>query len=419
MNQTIRFPKKIIGLRHKIIDWASNKIFDLQSDIKLGEELLQKGHFEKARIVFQKCVEKFPIKPQGYEGLSAVAIKTWEWDNAEKWLNISINKTKAKSSYLRKAILLVNHAQFTEGFNVMDEVIKLYGAEMDTLLFKAELLFKPKRFLEAVDLLKALNKKTTTQILLARALIGDKKFEEANKIIEILPAARKPLKTQEEKMINLLTCWQKHYLAGADLNKPKIFGIGLSRTATTSLTTALEILGLTAIHFINPLTYQVIDIEDFLYYDAFCDSPVSFRFEELYSLFPNAKFIYTERNLPDWVRSSSNLYRPRGFSTTKELQAWLKKNDGGKFEKLYHNFDPIYQKSYGSLYADFPDWESAYLAFENRVYDFFSDKPKNKLLRINICDEPGWEKLCGFLNVPVPDVPFPHSNTVMAREKSI
>ena len=189
----------------------------------------------------------------------------------------------------------------------------------------------------------------------------------------------------------------------------------MSRTATTSLTTALNLLGFTAIHFINPITHQVIDIEDFLYFDAFCDSPVSFRFEELYDLFPNGKFIYTERNLTDWVRSSSDLYKPRGFSTTKELRAWLDKIYSGKFDKLYHNFDPVYKKAYGSLYADFPNWENAYLSFENRVNRFFADKPAAKLLKINICEEPNWEKLCDFLDVPYPSVPFPYSNTVKTK----
>jgi hypothetical protein len=29
---------------------------------------------------------------------------------------------------------------------------------------------------------------------------------------------------------------------------------------------------------------------------------------------------------------------------------------------------------------------------------------------MNICDGEGWEKLCSFLNKPIPDVPFPKEN---------
>jgi len=34
--------------------------------------------------------------------------------------------------------------------------------------------------------------------------------------------------------------------------------------------------------------------------------------------------------------------------------------------------------------------------------------PADKLLRYNIKE--GWQPLCDFLKVPVPDIPFPHSN---------
>jgi len=38
----------------------------------------------------------------------------------------------------------------------------------------------------------------------------------------------------------------------------------------------------------------------------------------------------------------------------------------------------------------------------------FQNAPKDKLLVYNVRD--GWEPLCKFLGVDVPDVPFPHKN---------
>ncbi|XP_077973142.1 uncharacterized protein LOC144428164 [Styela clava] len=38
----------------------------------------------------------------------------------------------------------------------------------------------------------------------------------------------------------------------------------------------------------------------------------------------------------------------------------------------------------------------------------FHKAPKTKLLFFNVKD--GWEPLCKFLDVPVPDEPFPHTN---------
>jgi hypothetical protein len=45
------------------------------------------------------------------------------------------------------------------------------------------------------------------------------------------------------------------------------------------------------------------------------------------------------------------------------------------------------------------------------VRQFFADKPAGKLLELAICEGEGWEKLCPFLDVPVPAVPFPVKNT--------
>jgi len=41
-------------------------------------------------------------------------------------------------------------------------------------------------------------------------------------------------------------------------------------------------------------------------------------------------------------------------------------------------------------------------------HSFFQKAPKDKLLILEISD--GWDPLCKFLGVPVPDQPFPHKN---------
>jgi len=38
-----------------------------------------------------------------------------------------------------------------------------------------------------------------------------------------------------------------------------------------------------------------------------------------------------------------------------------------------------------------------------------------KLLVINIFDGDGWDKICSFLNEPIPNVPFPHQNKGIYR----
>jgi len=128
-----------------------------------------------------------------------------------------------------------------------------------------------------------------------------------------------------------------------------------------------------------------VKLEDLYYCDAATDANIAFRFEELYDLFPKATFIYTERKMEDWVRSITWLLGRWGIKTTQDLRVWLQKplEACKPFEKPYHAFDPVYVQAFTSLYADFPDWQSAYQAFDARVNRFFTDKPADKLLKIN------------------------------------
>jgi hypothetical protein len=65
----------------------------------------------------------------------------------------------------------------------------------------------------------------------------------------------------------------------------KVFGIGLSKTGTTSLSAALAILGYRSKHFPKD--------EDFARYDAFSDITVAMKFKTLDRFFPGSQFIYT------------------------------------------------------------------------------------------------------------------------------
>jgi tetratricopeptide (TPR) repeat protein len=53
-----------------------------------------------------------------------------------------------------------------------------------------------------------------------------------------------------------------------DYDAPKIFGIGLSRTGTSSLGSALERLGFLHAHFANPLTLELLRDDDFALLDS-------------------------------------------------------------------------------------------------------------------------------------------------------
>jgi len=71
-----------------------------------------------------------------------------------------------------------------------------------------------------------------------------------------------------------------------------------------------------------------------------------------------------------------------------------------------------------NLYTRYPTWETAFQNFNERVEHFFSNKPKDRFLKFRIIDGDGWEKLCSFLDKPIPDVPFPNTNQSPAHFQS-
>jgi hypothetical protein len=44
-----------------------------------------------------------------------------------------------------------------------------------------------------------------------------------------------------------------------------------------------------------------------------------------------------------------------------------------------------------------------------QVIEYFKNSP-SQLLVMNIIEGDGWNKLCNFLNKPIPNKPFPHKN---------
>ena len=160
--------------------------------------------------------------------------------------------------------------------------------------------------------------------------------------------------------------------------KPLVFCIGLNKTGTHSLSAALRILGWTPQHdeHKNNALLENLDFGT-KRVNAYLDGNLPFHFRELHRKFPGAKFILTERELRSWLRSrEGHVKRNRN-----------KKNYKGNWLKV-----------------DFKKWVRIYNSHYPAVADFFQDKP---LLRMNIIEGDGWDKLCDFFSLPIPDVPFP------------
>lgn len=189
-----------------------------------------------------------------------------------------------------------------------------------------------------------------------------------------------------------------------DYDAPKIFGIGLSRTGTSSLARALQRLGFLCAHFENPLTNEVLREDDLFLFDAAVDTPISMRFETLYGMFPNARFVLTDRPFESWNRSLcahfERWWGSTDFCTLRE--SIMRGSRSGHGEDV--------ARVHAALYFSHEGPREAHAAFHTRVERFFADKPAHKLLRLNAFAGQGWPELCGFLGRFLPDEPYPWLN---------
>ncbi|HYI07974.1 MAG TPA: sulfotransferase [Thermoanaerobaculia bacterium] len=173
----------------------------------------------------------------------------------------------------------------------------------------------------------------------------------------------------------------------------KVFGLGLSKTGTSSLTDALILLGFRAVHY--PLDLAMAkDV------DALTDIPVAPYYAELDRLWPGSRFILTIREKTSWLRSIEMHWRLM-------LQWW---DDATPGMRRYH--ERVAMAAYGTLAFDREHFSRTCDAHERKVRDYFRGRPHD-LLVIDICGGEGWPHLCPFLGLAEPRAPFPHANEWM------
>jgi hypothetical protein len=176
------------------------------------------------------------------------------------------------------------------------------------------------------------------------------------------------------------------------MNQPKIFGIGLAKTGTTSLNAALRILGYSAIDY--PLGLRGVEE-----HDAATDMPIADRFEFLDRKYPGSRFIYTVRRRDEWIRSCK--------------RHWSMWHDGGR--DMRPEVVELLIRLYGTIDFNAKLFTYAYDRHEKRVLSYFEGREKDVLV-IDICSgESGWGPLCSFLEKEIPDSAFPHTNKGKSR----
>lgn len=199
-----------------------------------------------------------------------------------------------------------------------------------------------------------------------------------------------------------------------------VIGTGFGRTGTLSTKLALERLGFGPCHHMfeamnHPGQFRVLAAhvrgepvdwsELFGSYRSQVDFPGATIWQELLDAYPDAKVLHNVRDPERWYDSTMATIYPARSSVApwvRRLLPWLD-------EAFEVNEHLIWQ---GLFEGRFEDRRRALEIFEERTAEVRAIVPPDRLLVFDVAD--GWEPLCAFLDVPVPDEPFPRANDRMA-----
>ncbi|KER20092.1 hypothetical protein X801_02616, partial [Opisthorchis viverrini] len=210
-----------------------------------------------------------------------------------------------------------------------------------------------------------------------------------------------------------------------------VIGAGLGRTGTNSLKLALELLYDKPCYHLKDLfsrrhrdvpkwldmeqrlkqskdsKFDVALCKDFFKgYRAAVDHPVCVYYKELLEVFPNAKVIVTVRDPEIWLAGCRSTILPRDLLANRPWSFYFLRSVLG-MKPLHELYLNSWRRVFGEN-MDFSDDNAmlnGFVAWTERVK---RDVPADKLLVYDISK--GWEPLCRFLQLPVPDSPFPHVN---------
>lgn len=196
----------------------------------------------------------------------------------------------------------------------------------------------------------------------------------------------------------------------------QVIGAGFGRTGTMSLKLALEQLGLGPCHhmievFGKPdhvaLWQRAADglevdwAEVFEGYNAAVDWPVCAFWRELSEIYPDAKFILSRRDANKWYDSASATI----FESMRQ----------GLGDEEVHSGTSAHSKMVDTLIVNntfsgnVDDREAAIAVYDAHNKEVMASLPPERLLVFEASQ--GWQPLCNFLGVPVPDTPYPRTNS--------
>jgi hypothetical protein len=176
----------------------------------------------------------------------------------------------------------------------------------------------------------------------------------------------------------------------------RIFGIGMQKTATTSLDAALQLLGFDSAHWLDGKWAVAIlremcakgRSETLERHYALCDLPIAILFRELDRAYPGSKFILTVRDEVDWLVSARDHWSYEHNEFRRDWDKWPAA-------------DFIHRATYGQKHFDAVVMLERYRRHNCEVREFFKNRP-NDLLVMDMSRGAGWKELCPFVERWIP-----------------
>ena len=191
----------------------------------------------------------------------------------------------------------------------------------------------------------------------------------------------------------------------------EIIGARFGRTGTMSLKHALQQLGYPCYHMVEcfpkgPPHWKLWEAVgrsqpdwDALFegFTATVDFPACTSYKALADHYPDAKVVLTVRDPEKWFVSTQNTIFGEEwikFLPTSEAGAYMKATIDDYFDGRMHDREHLIRR------------------FNEHVADVRANIPAERLLVFEVAD--GWQPLCEFLGLPVPENAFPNVNDTEA-----
>jgi Sulfotransferase domain len=201
----------------------------------------------------------------------------------------------------------------------------------------------------------------------------------------------------------------------------QVIGVGMHRTGSMSVKAALERLGFGPCYHGMEALRRSTDGEHWLAayetggavdwslifqgYRSTLDWPTIYFWEELAAAYPEAKILLTERDPELWWRSHVALFQLTAQfdeELTDEQRQWAQESG---FGRMFDALSAIVPAPFdGRVF----DKEHCLRVFEEHYERVRRTVPARRLLTYRV--QEGWQPLCRFLGVDVPDEPFPQVN---------